>query len=500
VSKSFWLLLDPRIYAVSVSLLISVFTIVVPDSPNDDAYLYIRTAEIFLSDGFASAFQHFPWASYSLLIASLSLLGFELFTAAYILNALFYGVLVYSFVSIVKQINPSRTVILLACVCILVYPQLNEYRYLVIRDIGFWAFSMLALWQFLLYAENHSHRFAIAFSTALLLAATFRAEALLYLVCTPIGLLFDSRFEKAVCRRNFVRLVGILAAAVVATMALFTVIGIDIYGLFLEFISVYQPFVDSLLNSDAAGDSEMSRVLFGSHAAAYSQEYLGLFLAAGLFAILMANLFNGIGGAFLLVLLFGLYRRQFKMPRSVVIPVALYLLVNIGILFTFLFITRYLSSRYAMLFCLLLALMVPVILAQLLTSGVDNRRRLMPLLLVFFSYCAIDSYYSFGHSKSFVFDSVEWIEENAESSASLLTNNHAIAYSSGMVENYDKIPRFLTETELLSTSTGDLIAIEMHFEMMQVLENESLASSLELLTSFSDEDDPGIAIYRRVEP
>ncbi len=77
--------IDIRVYAVGASLLISLFTIVFPKTLNDDAYIYIRTAEIFLTDGLNAAFQHYAWASYSLMIALISQLGFSMFTSARII-------------------------------------------------------------------------------------------------------------------------------------------------------------------------------------------------------------------------------------------------------------------------------------------------------------------------------------------------------------------------------------------------------------------------------
>ncbi|HAD72150.1 MAG TPA: hypothetical protein DCF94_08985, partial [Gammaproteobacteria bacterium] len=142
--------------AVILSVLISIITILFPDTPNDDAYVYIKTAEIFLAEGTIAAFQHYAWAGYSLLIAFVSQLGFSLFTSAFVINALFYALLVYSFLSIVKLIDDSPQVLILAALSVLLYPQLNEYRYLIIRDVGFWALSLFALWQLLLFGTNRA--------------------------------------------------------------------------------------------------------------------------------------------------------------------------------------------------------------------------------------------------------------------------------------------------------------------------------------------------------
>ena len=120
-----WRQVDIRIYAVLASLLISTFTILVPQYANDDAYTYIRTAEIFSNDGFSAAFQHNSWATYSILISLFGLLGIKIFTAAYLVNALFFALLVFAFISIVKEIDDSESLLVFAAVSILVYPELN---------------------------------------------------------------------------------------------------------------------------------------------------------------------------------------------------------------------------------------------------------------------------------------------------------------------------------------------------------------------------------------
>jgi len=91
--------LDVRILGALISLLVSFFTLLNPSLPNDDAYAYIRTAEIALSDGINAAIQHYSWAGYSLLIAFVSKAGIDLLTAAQLINAFFLSLLVYSFIS-----------------------------------------------------------------------------------------------------------------------------------------------------------------------------------------------------------------------------------------------------------------------------------------------------------------------------------------------------------------------------------------------------------------
>ena len=105
-----WRHWDIRYLAVIASLLLSGFSALNASLPNDDAYTYLRTAEIFLNDGVTAAISHYTWAGYPILIGITSMLGLSLLQAAYTLNAVFYGLLVFSYISIIQQIDKSRLV------------------------------------------------------------------------------------------------------------------------------------------------------------------------------------------------------------------------------------------------------------------------------------------------------------------------------------------------------------------------------------------------------
>jgi len=91
--------------AVAASLVLSIFTLLLQEIPNSDAYTYVRTAEIFLAEGIVAAYQHYSWATYSILIGIVSVTGLDVFSAGLFINAMFYAILVYAFLSIVKEIN-----------------------------------------------------------------------------------------------------------------------------------------------------------------------------------------------------------------------------------------------------------------------------------------------------------------------------------------------------------------------------------------------------------
>jgi hypothetical protein len=297
----------------------------------------------------------------------------------------------------------------------------------------------------------------------------------------------------------FLKLAGVVAASSIVTLLALTIAGLSFGGLLVEFVSTYQPFLADAFNPNTVQSTELAGALFGEHAAAYSQEYILLFLWTGLLVILAANLFSGIGGPFFWILLWGFFKKYVRVQRHVLAPLLCFIAINTIILFVFLYFTRFLSSRYAMLFCLLVALLVPLIVSRIIDSiqarawGSLGQR----IIILFFCYLGFDSFISFGDSKDFVFDSVAWIEAWPDADSRLLTNNHAIAYYTGKVENYDKTQRFLTEADILSSRPDDLIAIEMYVQMTQLVSSEPLRGVLEFQTAFPGVEDQRVAIYRR---
>jgi hypothetical protein len=79
-----------------------------------------------------------------------------------------------------------------------------------------------------------------------------------------------------------------------------------------------------------------------------------------------------------------------------------------------------------------------------------------------------------------------------------LTNNHNIAWQSGMIDAYDEVPRLLTARQLLDSEAGDFLALEMIHEIEQLLQMEEVAAGLEFVTAFPSESEQRVAIYRRL--
>lgn len=499
MDKTYWKNLDVRLCAVAASLLLSLYTFLLADIPNDDAYTYIRAADIFREQSVGAAISHYTWAGYPILIGLLSSIGIPLFAAAHLINALLFALIVFSFISIVQTIDDSKPIVWLSALTVLVFPELNEYREMVIRDIGFWAFSLLGLWQFMLFYRDRELKQGVLFCIALSLAMLFRVEAILYLAFTPLSLLLDKRQESSTNQAGLLHLYSVIAALSVVGFVALLIAGINLFGLLVEFISVYQPFLANALNPSEADVAAMGNAIFGEYASTFSRQYVTAVIAVGLLVVLFMNVFYAISGPYFWLLVYAWLRKRLAFDSQQLKPVLVYLLINAVILFVFLYITRYLTSRYAVLLALMVAVQVPFVIQRIVEAKRDTKweRFGTQFLVLFFVYCAIDSYVSFGKPKDWLLDSASYISESVQSTNSVLTNNHTIAYFSGEVENYDEVLRMLTVEEVARTNPGDIIAIELFYEMTVLVENPEVAPYLQQLAVFPTEGEPRVGIYRR---
>ena len=462
-----WLRQHPRFFALIGSVLIAGYVLSLGERPNDDAYTYVRVADILLHDGLAAAYAYYPWATYSVLFAHFILIDLDLFTAGRVLNALLYALLAVSFVVARRRTRSQcRAPAPTARFCFsprspcLLYPQLNEYRSMLIRDVGYWAFMLLGLQQLIVAVRlpARSSQFwgrLLAFFAALLFAFAFRAEALGYLVLTP--LLFCFLRDHSGNRRvgDALRVSLVLAALGILALIGSLAAGIELFVLLSKFFATYLPFFEATFSPDEAQRIELGSVLFGAHAEAYSSDYLPVFLVTGLLSILAVSLTSAVGLPYLVVIGIASVRvwlgetqraaiglaDRLGVEKDALILIAGFALINLGILIGFVLITRFVSARYGMLLSLLVALVIPLLLHRALDAS--RGRRVSVAVVLLFTYCVIDSFVSFGERKTFLQDSIDWVQSN-EISAPFLTNNHTLAYASERVEAYDKAPRYLS--------------------------------------------------------
>lgn len=503
---------DIRLGAVGLSLLLSLWHALVNPIPNPDGFEYVRVAEVFLEQGLGAAFALYPSATYPVLIGVLQGAGLDPFVAGQVLNAAFYALLVNVFISLVLAVRDTRRVALLAATVVLVFPQLNEYRFYMIRDIACIALVLAGTLQLMRYARAPAWREALLFCVCLLGAALFRAEALVYLVCSPLVLLAGAvpgRFAGKPAPTGlaaWLRLQGLVVGLGVAGVVVLGLAGVDVVGTLQRIAAVYLPFVTAALQSTEEV-SPVADAVFGAYAAEFSGQYLWLFMLGGMSALLVAKLAAGFGGPALLVLLYGWRTGTLPLRDPALRPLLLNALIAFGILLGFLLLTRFLSTRYTLMFCVLLLPLLPLVLDTALERlpTLPRARLLRGTALFLLLFCAVDAHISFGRSKHSLEQASTWLREQAAPGAVLLTNSNYVAYYSGMVADYDKVYRYVDPTLADTATPGTLLAMSLDRGMQQWLEERVNAGQLALLAAFPQQDgapdgESDFAIYQRLAP
>ncbi len=491
--------LDPRWHAALISLLLSGLAVALGLTPNPDGYTYLRTAEIFLEDGLRAAFAHYHWASYSLLIALFQYLpGVDLFAAAQLVNAVLYALLTVVFMTLLREIDPSRRMAWIAAVTILVYPHLNEFRFTLIRDIGFLALSLLGLLYLARYYRDSGMTHAAGFCAACVAAALFRVEALVFLLLAPFALLCDRSRSWRARWHGLLQLHGFAAGLALALFVAFFAAGINLLALLGDAANLYQPFLQQSERTFFGDTSELTQAIFTEHAALFSERYTILLLVTGLGAILITKIIESIGTPYLMVLAWGAWQRRIRLPRHLLVPGAFYLLLAFLVPLAFILLTRFMTTRYTMLLCTLLVLLVPLIVER---AWRDARREgwtrrfawVVGLLAV---YCAFDSHVSFGDRKTYLPETVDWINRNTNPDAPLRTNLQYIGWATGRVEAYDRITGDISRRWIENAPDGAIVVVENRGEHDALLERAVDEGLLLPLEQFSDADRQRLFIYR----
>lgn len=490
---------DVRFWAVLSSLLLSGIAAMLGRFPNDDAFVYLRSAEIFLDQGMVAAFQHYPWATLSVLIGLFQHLpGIDLFTAAQLLNALWYALVTAAFISLVGHFDRSPRVMVLAAVTVLAYPLLNEFRFYVIRDIAFLGLSLWAALCFLRYYASGARRQAAGFCALLVVAALFRAEALLFLVLVPLTLLAHPTLNWRRRSRRLFTVWGFAALGPALAALAFILAGVDLWQQLQTAASVYLPFVQDTLAGLSNRQAELVDALFSEHAANHAAEYTSLILVTGLLAMLVAKLVESLGLSSAIIA-YGLYRRHVPFEKTALRPWLGWVATSLLVLALFTLLARFMTTRYTLLAVMLLMVLVPLIIDRLWSAAQRSGRMrgfawLFGLLL---AYNAIDAHISFGERKAWLADTLEWLEEETAAGTPLLTNERYIAWRSGRVDAYDEVSRYMPPEAMLAAPQGAILVVEREPALYDALERAGEQGQVEELVRFEDRRGPRIIIYRR---
>ena len=143
---------------------------------NRDGIYYLDTARTILEEGLGAVMRVGEWNFLPALVAAVSAatpLGLE--AAAQTLNGLLLAGTCALLVDWVRRRAPEAA--WFAVLAVLAMPAYNQYRNEILREYGFWFFSMLGFWLAMRWTERRGVKDLLWSQLAILTAALFRLEA-----------------------------------------------------------------------------------------------------------------------------------------------------------------------------------------------------------------------------------------------------------------------------------------------------------------------------------
>ncbi len=173
----------PAWTAFLASLVLSAIAVGGSSVLNRDGMLYVDAARTFLADGYPALLGSFDWPLLPMLIAGLgSLTGIPLETAGHVIDSLLLAGACAVMVDLVRRHRPEDAALAwTVCLVVLAMPGYNGYRDQLLREHGYWFFTVLAFWLALRWERAGCRwREALPCQLALIAAMLFRFEAVVF--------------------------------------------------------------------------------------------------------------------------------------------------------------------------------------------------------------------------------------------------------------------------------------------------------------------------------
>ncbi len=490
--------MDSRWLAVVISCLLSWLNILSNPVMNNDAFGYLRAAELFIESGIEPVLSEYGWYAYSILIAFVhQTLPLSLVNSAHLLNMIFHGILVYSFITLVAEYRASKQVQWYATLVILTFPLVNEIRNFLIRDFAYWAFAMAALVQLIRYHRHHAIKHALAWCLTMFAAILFRLEGLLLLVITPISLLCGPHLDRTTKVGNYLRLQGLLVAAAVLVLLICQALGISLLALMSFAYRYYLPGIVDIGTGFREQISNLNAAIFSASNFPGDSLHGAPILIVGYLYVTLANLVIALNLPLTLLLLHGAWNNRFKLPEHAAMPLAVTTLTSLITLLAFLSLMSFLTQRYATFTALCLLSLAPLCLDTLADQcrAAGRQLRYYVVLAIFVIYFLVDSLVSFGTSKAYLMEAADWMRGNLPQEITLHTNDMAMAHGSGRVREYDKIS--LEAADAIAAMTADdYLALKINRNENQLRQTLDQREDLILLQRFSNNRNDEARIYQ----
>lgn len=389
---------------------------------NRDGIYFLDTARAIMEQGIGAKVGE--WTFYPLVIAAFgATTPLSLEHTAFLINALLMAGTCSLMVHWVIQRSPEAA--WAAVLVVLALPAFNLYRSDILREYGFWFFSLTGLWLAMRWHDTGRWRDALGCQAALVVAVLFRLEAVVFFFALALWQVFSSprgHRLRGVILLNLVPIIGLcLAGLMFATGAIGTAehLGSRVarYSEAINLVVKLQQF------------SELAQ-RFSEHVlqarTKYSSEEAGTILFFGLLALIPVKFVSSAGVLVLPLAYLGM-REHWRevLVRWQPLPWA-FLMYSVALAA---FVTQelFLSARYV---SFLHWLAVPLFACGLQLFWTRFPRG-KPWFIVILLIVAIANVVSTSQKKTYIVDAGRWLAEHGETGVMTCVNNMQIAYYAG---------------------------------------------------------------------
>lgn len=401
------------------SLLISLVAALNASTIGRDASLYLDVALTFNEFGWGAAYQRFNWPWYSALIGILhKCTNIPIIPLAYTVNAFFMAGACCIVVKVVNERMPEAS--WWACLVVLAIPAFNEYRNDILREFGFWFFSILALYWIISWSEIGGWSRLLGTYVAILLAASFRLEALFLVAVVCVWQILSIRGKGGIRR---------VVSVVFPPLA-----GVLFLGFFLQFYAAdgyASRLVDymSLLSPESTLDSfrGFSGSIAESMKTKYSRSEAGEIAFFGIVGTILYGFLKSLG-VFIVVFLLCSQKVDIKISRSLWLLFGLAFLFYFLVLLVFFLQKQYTADRYSS----FLGFLVVPFLAVMALRFSRSYPGLGKVLIALGVITMLANVVSLGGGKAHYKEAAYWIKENIDADSRVYFLDRRIAFYAGM--------------------------------------------------------------------
>ena len=412
-----------RIFTALASLLLSLQAVYFDDIINRDGIMYLQMVEAYLTGGLPAAQAIYNWPAFSILIAWIhQLTSLSIETTAFVLNSLFFILLTDALLLISSLLVASRRQLNIAAVLILCFMPINEYRDFILRDPGYWAFSSLALYQFMLFLNSSSYKTATLWQVFMVLAIFFRIEGSVVLLGLPLFLLF--------IRKPIEGLKQIIQASYLLIISLVAIIGFvlsqpDLMAAFgkLSTISLYLDLTKYTNTLTQYADVIKHQVLNR-----YSEGYAAFILITGMLAMLGYKILKAFSVSYLIIYFTTASKTLQPHAKQLQQLLLYFLALNILILITFLFKEYFISSRYT----LMALLSILLIVIHSLCHGIErfwlSKNKLLLSIIALALFYSVADTSTMSSRKTYIKEAAIWAAHHLPEGSRVVTDDEFILY------------------------------------------------------------------------